>query len=95
MHQVGLRLGTNINSERSSVLGRSTSNIKRRERLHVGRADADVVHTAVDGMTFGPYIGALAGHADGIIVGKIQGAVTSSALRSTLDQILAGDLPSL
>ncbi len=33
--------------------------------------------------------------ADGIIVGKIQGAVTSTALRSTLDQILAGERPSL
>lgn len=33
--------------------------------------------------------------AGGIIVGKIQGGVTSSALRSTLDQILAGELPSL
>ena len=34
-------------------------------------------------------------NAEGIIVGKIQGPVTSSALRSTLDQILAGELPSL
>jgi cytochrome c biogenesis protein CcmG/thiol:disulfide interchange protein DsbE len=33
--------------------------------------------------------------AEGIIVGKIQGGVTSGALRSTLDQILAGELPSL
>jgi cytochrome c biogenesis protein CcmG/thiol:disulfide interchange protein DsbE len=33
--------------------------------------------------------------AGGIIVGKIQGGVTSSALRSTLNQILAGELPSL
>jgi cytochrome c biogenesis protein CcmG/thiol:disulfide interchange protein DsbE len=33
--------------------------------------------------------------AEGIIVGKIQGAVTSAALRSTLDQILAGERPSL
>jgi len=34
-------------------------------------------------------------NADGIIVGKIQGGVTSGALRSTLDQILAGEIPSL
>ena len=33
--------------------------------------------------------------ADGIIVGKVQGAVTSSVLRSTLDDILAGTRPSL
>lgn len=33
--------------------------------------------------------------AEGIIVGKIQGAVTSGSLRSTLDQILAGERPSL
>ena len=33
--------------------------------------------------------------AEGIIVGKIQGGVTSGALRSTLDQILAGERPSL
>ena len=33
--------------------------------------------------------------ADGIIVGKVQGAVTSSLLRSTLDDILAGNRPSL
>lgn len=33
--------------------------------------------------------------AEGIIVGKIQGAVTSGALRSTLDQILAGERPTL
>jgi len=34
-------------------------------------------------------------NAEGIIVGKIQGAVTSGALRSTLDQILAGERPTL
>lgn len=34
-------------------------------------------------------------NADGIIVGKIQGGVTAGALRSTLDQILAGELPTL
>ena len=33
--------------------------------------------------------------ADGIIVGKIQGAVSSSAVRSVLEQILAGELPDL
>ncbi len=33
--------------------------------------------------------------AEGIIVGKIQGAVTSGALRTVLDQILAGQRPSL
>lgn len=33
--------------------------------------------------------------ADGIIVGKIQGEVTSSAVRSVLEQILAGELPDL
>ena len=33
--------------------------------------------------------------ADGIIVGKIQGAVTSSAVRSVLEQILAGERPDL
>jgi cytochrome c biogenesis protein CcmG/thiol:disulfide interchange protein DsbE len=33
--------------------------------------------------------------ADGIIVGKIQGEVTSSAVRSVLDQILAGEDPTL
>ncbi len=32
--------------------------------------------------------------ADGIIVGKVQGAVTSGVLRSTLNQILAGELPA-
>ena len=34
-------------------------------------------------------------NADGIIVGKIQGAVTSSSLRSVLEQILAGVDPTL
>ncbi len=33
--------------------------------------------------------------AEGVIVGKIQGGVTSTALRDTLDQILAGERPSL
>lgn len=33
--------------------------------------------------------------AEGVIVGKIQGAVTSNAVRSTLDQILAGKRPEL
>ncbi|MDH3605865.1 MAG: redoxin domain-containing protein [Acidimicrobiia bacterium] len=33
--------------------------------------------------------------ADGTIVGKVQGAVNSSLLRTTLDQILAGERPSL
>jgi cytochrome c biogenesis protein CcmG/thiol:disulfide interchange protein DsbE len=33
--------------------------------------------------------------ADGIIVGKVQGAVTASLLRSTLDQILSGQRPEL
>jgi cytochrome c biogenesis protein CcmG/thiol:disulfide interchange protein DsbE len=33
--------------------------------------------------------------AEGIIVGKVQGAVTSSLLRATVDQILAGQRPSL
>ncbi|MDH3399201.1 MAG: redoxin domain-containing protein, partial [Acidimicrobiia bacterium] len=33
--------------------------------------------------------------AEGIIVGKVQGEVTSSLLRTTLDQILAGQRPEL